>query len=109
LAKTVPVILAEAPSARPQVRRLKSRIEKQLHERGQSDGRVKLAPGGIRDVEFLVQALQLEAGPSRRDVLGGNTLEALGLLETAGRLPAEDADTLREAYTFLRAVEHRMQ
>ncbi len=109
LRRIVPVILADSARARPEVRRLKARIEKQLEERGQADGHLKLAPGGIRDVEFLVQALQLEAGPARREVLGGNTLAALRSLERAGRVAPDDADALREAYVFLRAVEHRMQ
>ncbi len=109
LTRIAPLVLRDASSARREVRRLKSRIEAQLRERGQAEGHVKLAPGGIRDVEFLVQALQLEAGAARPEVLGGNTLEALGKLERAGLLGSDDAQALGEAYVFLRAVEHRMQ
>lgn len=104
LKRAAPIVLADGPSARREVRKLKARIEKQLGERGQKEGHVKLAPGGIRDVEFLVQALQLETGAP-----GANTLEALGRLESAGTLSRDDAAALREAYVFLRAVEHRMQ
>ncbi len=104
-----PAILQDASSARSQVRRLKSRIEALLHERDQADGHVKLAPGGIRDIEFLAQALQLEAGRARPEVLDGHTLGALGRLEKAGILASHDARGLREAYVFLRAVEHRIQ
>ena len=109
LLSIVPVLLLDAPSARQQVRRLKSRIEKQLQERGQAEGHVKSAPGGIRDVEFLVQALQLESGPARPGVLDGNTLEAIRKLDQAGLLAPNDAQALRDAYVFLRNVEHRMQ
>jgi glutamate-ammonia-ligase adenylyltransferase len=109
LARIAPLLLRDSAGARSQVRRLKSRIEAQLHERGTAEGHVKLAPGGIRDVEFLVQALQLEAGRSDPRVLGSHTLEALGRLEESGRVAREDASALREAYVFLRAVEHRMQ
>lgn len=109
LRRILPALLADGPAAREQVRRLKLRIEKQLGERGHAEGHVKLAPGGIRDVEFLVQALQLEAGRGRPEVLGGHTLEALGRLEAAGLVAPVDAQALREAYVFLRTVEHRLQ
>jgi glutamate-ammonia-ligase adenylyltransferase len=109
LAKVAPLVLRDAPAARREVRHLKSRIEAQLRARGQSEGHVKLAPGGIRDVEFLVQAFQLESGAERPRILGGNTLEALAGLEREGLLGPDDAQALREAYVFLRTVEHRMQ
>lgn len=109
LRRIAPILLRDGPTAREQVRRLKLRIEKQLEERGHSEGHVKLAPGGIRDIEFLVQALQLEAGRNRPEVLGGHTLEALERLEAAGRVAPVDAQALREAYVFLRTVEHRLQ
>lgn len=109
LRRIAPVLLRDGPAARQEVRRLKLRIERKLDERGHSEGHVKLAPGGIRDVEFIVQALQLEAGRERPDVLGGHTLEALERLEAAGRITPVDAQALREAYVFLRTVEHRLQ
>ena len=99
-------ILKGGATARRDVRKLKARIEKGLSE---AEGHVKLAPGGIRDVEFLVQALQLEAGRSRPEVITANTLEGIGKLDRAGLLSPDDAQVLREAYVFLRCVEHRMQ
>jgi glutamate-ammonia-ligase adenylyltransferase len=102
-------LFADSRSARQEVRKLKARIEQQLHERGQAEGHLKLAPGGIRDIEFLVQALQLEAGDRRPEVQTSNTLEALARLEEAALLASDDAASLREAYVFLRTVEHRMQ
>ncbi len=104
LRRVLPHVFRDGPLARAQVRRLKARIERQLHARGQAAGHLKLAPGGIRDVEFLAQALQLESG-----LAGGNTLAALQGLEAARLLSADDARTLRDAYVFLRAVENRMQ
>ena len=104
-----PVILADTGTARREVRELKSRIERQLHSRGGSAGHVKLAPGGIRDVEFIVQALQLEQGRVHPKLRTGNTLDALGKLTSLGMLKPEDELQLRDAYTFLRTVEHRLQ
>jgi len=70
---------------------------------------VKSGLGGLRDIEFLVQGLQLlyaaEAG--RRPE--GHTLTALGALSEIGRLPAAVVDRLAEDYTFLRRIEHYLQ
>lgn len=99
-----PVIFAEGALARRRTRQLKSRIERQLRAQGRATGNVKLAPGGIRDVEFLVQALQLERG-----LAGGHTLIALDGLVERGAVPPQEAAMLRDAYVFLRVVEHRLQ
>jgi glutamate-ammonia-ligase adenylyltransferase len=70
---------------------------------------VKLGEGGIREIEFLVQTLQLVWGgrdPALRD---RTTLGALRLLTRAGHIPRRAAVELEEAYRFLRQVEHRLQ
>ena len=70
---------------------------------------VKLGEGGIREIEFLVQTLQLVWGgrdPALRD---RTTLGALRLLTRAGHVPRRAAVELEEAYRFLRQVEHRLQ
>lgn len=70
---------------------------------------VKLGQGGIREIEFLAQTLQLVWGgrdPALRDPA---TLTALRLLEAAGHLPHRAAGELAAAYRFLRQVEHRLQ
>ena len=67
---------------------------------------IKEGAGGIRDVEFLVQALQLIHAPA---VLDGNTLAALEGLRTAGILPAAEAEGLKRDYLFLRRIEHYLQ
>jgi glutamate-ammonia-ligase adenylyltransferase len=70
---------------------------------------IKLGAGGLRDVEFSVQLLQLVHG--RDDVLlrSGNTLAALEALATWGYVGRDDAATMAEAYRFLRSLEHRLQ
>lgn len=70
---------------------------------------VKSGLGGIRDVEFLIQALQLRHLPDHPMLFVGNTLEAMAQLQRIGALPAETALTLREDYLFLRRVEHYLQ
>ncbi len=70
---------------------------------------IKNGAGGIRDVEFLVQALQLIHAPEAPHLLEGNTLRAIGALEESGVLSKDRAETLREDYRFLRRVEHALQ
>ncbi|MBN2034305.1 MAG: glutamate-ammonia-ligase adenylyltransferase [Deltaproteobacteria bacterium] len=70
---------------------------------------VKNGAGGMRDVEFLVQGLQLIHAQSRPAVLEGNTLNALDLLCGAGVLSANSVAVLKEDYLFLRRVEHYLQ
>ena len=109
LEKIAPLLWEETAVARRNVRELKDRIERQLNSRGQGEGNIKLEPGGIRDVEFIAQALQLENGQYHPELRTGNTLEALARLTKAGLLDPEDELVLREAYVFLRVVEHRLQ
>ena len=70
---------------------------------------VKSGIGGIRDVEFLVQGLQLINLPEDPSLLHPNTLIALELLREAGIIPGKAALSLKEAYLFLREVEHYLQ
>jgi glutamate-ammonia-ligase adenylyltransferase len=70
---------------------------------------VKNGEGGIRDVEFLAQGLQLIHGPARPGLLTGNTLEALDALRAAGLLPERTGAQLSQDYLFLRRVEHALQ
>ncbi|MDO9485664.1 MAG: bifunctional [glutamine synthetase] adenylyltransferase/[glutamine synthetase]-adenylyl-L-tyrosine phosphorylase [Actinomycetota bacterium] len=70
---------------------------------------LKLAPGGLRDVEFAVQLLQLVHGRSDVLIRSRTTLVALEALATWGYVGRADASTLGEAYSFLRALEHRLQ
>ncbi|NMM77194.1 bifunctional [glutamate--ammonia ligase]-adenylyl-L-tyrosine phosphorylase/[glutamate--ammonia-ligase] adenylyltransferase [Acidovorax sp. SRB_24] len=70
---------------------------------------VKLSRGGIREIEFTVQLLQVVRGGQFPELRRRPTLEALARLAQAGLMPAETAQALAEAYTFLRRVEHRIQ
>ncbi len=70
---------------------------------------IKNGYGGIRDIEFLVQGLQLIHGPDMPELIEGNTLTALDLLSDAGFLPQEVVEESKEDYTFLRRTEHYLQ
>ncbi len=70
---------------------------------------VKSGEGGLRDVEFLAQGLQLIHAHRHPELLEGNTLAALQRLREAGILPADTIETLAEDYLFLRRVEHYLQ
>ncbi|MER6914229.1 bifunctional [glutamine synthetase] adenylyltransferase/[glutamine synthetase]-adenylyl-L-tyrosine phosphorylase [Streptomyces sp. NPDC000594] len=73
------------------------------------DRELKLGPGGLRDVEFAVQLLQLVHGRSDPSLRSGSTLEALAALARGGYVGRVDAAQLDEAYRFLRSMEHRIQ
>jgi glutamate-ammonia-ligase adenylyltransferase len=70
---------------------------------------VKLGIGGIREIEFLVQSLQLIYGGRHLEIDEPNTLKCLEKLSGLGLLPWETAEELRISYTFLRNVEHYIQ
>ncbi|MBI4775445.1 MAG: glutamate-ammonia-ligase adenylyltransferase [Deltaproteobacteria bacterium] len=70
---------------------------------------VKTGLGGLRDIEFLVQGLQLIYASDHPELLGGNSLTALDALCERGLLPQDVASQLREDYLFLRRVEHCLQ
>ncbi len=70
---------------------------------------VKLGEGGIREIEFLIQTLQLVWGGRNPTLRTSSTLGALAALVKAGHLNADAADDLSAAYRFLRQVEHRLQ
>lgn len=92
-----------------EVEAIKRRIDKNLRARGEARRNVKLGTGGIREVEFIVQALQAQAGGRKRQLRERNTLRALARLRRAGLLTPAAYETLRAAYRFLRDVEHKLQ
>ncbi|MGW0816836.1 bifunctional [glutamine synthetase] adenylyltransferase/[glutamine synthetase]-adenylyl-L-tyrosine phosphorylase [Streptomyces viridiviolaceus] len=73
------------------------------------DRQLKLGPGGLRDVEFAVQLLQLVHGRADASLRSGTTLDALRALSAGGYVGRVDATQLDEAYRFLRSMEHRIQ
>jgi len=90
------------------IRDLKERIER---EKGRADGlfNVKIGAGGIRDVEFVAQAMQLLHGGRIPQVRGRSTAGALEALRDVGLLSEGRASELLSAYVFLRRVENRIQ
>ncbi len=79
-------------------------------EKGLASGfDVKNGRGGIRDIEFLVQGLQLAGAGEQPDLLTGNTLQAMTILETLGLLSRKEAEELKEDYRLFRRVEHFLQ
>ncbi len=90
------------------IRALKRRIEQaSLGAGGARD--VKTGRGGIRDIEFVIQFLQLLNGGDLPEVRTGNTLEALARLDRVGCLTNLERSILEENYSFLRKIEHRLQ
>lgn len=73
------------------------------------DREIKLGPGGLRDVEFSVQLLQLVHGRSDESLRSGTTLVALESLIDGGYVGRRDGAAMAEAYVFLRTLEHRIQ
>jgi glutamate-ammonia-ligase adenylyltransferase len=70
---------------------------------------IKLGPGGLRDIEFAVQLLQLVHGRTDETVRPAATLDALAALASGGYVGRDDAMSLAAAYRFLRSVEHLLQ
>lgn len=91
------------------IKALKRRIEQQTLSLGGGARDVKTGRGGIRDIEFVIQFLQLLNGGDLPQLRTGNTLEALAQLEHVGCLTNLERSILETNYTFLRKIEHRLQ
>ena len=91
------------------IKALKRRIEQRTRREGGDLRNVKTGHGGIRDVEFVIQFLQLLNGGDRAELRTGNTLEAIARLQDAGCLTGLEGSLLAENYSFLRMIEHRLQ
>ncbi len=76
---------------------------------GESERQLKLGPGGLRDVEFAVQLLQMVHGRTDETIRPPTTLSALARLTERGYVGRDDGSSLHEAYVFLRTMEHRLQ
>ncbi|MEJ7707584.1 MAG: putative nucleotidyltransferase substrate binding domain-containing protein [Nocardioidaceae bacterium] len=75
----------------------------------EADRQLKLGSGGLRDIEFAVQLLQLVHGRSDPELRSPHTLRALKALTEGGYIGRDDGAALAEAYRFLRTLEHRLQ
>jgi glutamate-ammonia-ligase adenylyltransferase len=76
---------------------------------GDVDRELKLGPGGLRDIEFAVQLLQLVHGRADRSLRAPNTIRAMEALVAGGYVGRADGAALLDAYRFLRTLEHRLQ
>lgn len=88
---------------------MKDRIEQEVVKAGELDRNVKLGRGGIREIEFVAQSLQLLHAGKQPFLQGAQTLPCLEKLVQYELLLARDAQELGDAYRFLRDVEHRLQ
>ncbi|WP_424184491.1 bifunctional [glutamine synthetase] adenylyltransferase/[glutamine synthetase]-adenylyl-L-tyrosine phosphorylase [Actinokineospora sp. G85] len=85
-------------------RRVEDHVPSELLER-----ELKLGRGGLRDIEFAVQLLQLVHGRTDETLRIGSTVEALAALAAGGYVGRTDGAELAESYRFLRTLEHRLQ
>jgi glutamate-ammonia-ligase adenylyltransferase len=97
------------PDAVREIRVMKSRAEEEVAKKGLADREIKRGRGGLRDIEFAVQLLQLVHARHDPGIRSPNTLEALEQLGQAGYVDTTQVRTLDAAYRFLRTVEHRLQ
>jgi len=91
------------------IKALKRRIEQGALRDGGDYLNVKTGKGGIRDIEFAIQFLQLLNAGDLPELRTGNTLEAIARLESVGCLTDQERSLLETNYRFLRQVEHRLQ
>ncbi|MBI2349466.1 MAG: bifunctional [glutamate--ammonia ligase]-adenylyl-L-tyrosine phosphorylase/[glutamate--ammonia-ligase] adenylyltransferase [Deltaproteobacteria bacterium] len=92
-----------------ELRHMKMRIQRELLGPQNEKSNVKLGYGGIREIEFFAQALQLLNGGAEPGVRQQNTLRALELLAGHGFISLREKAKLSDAYRFLRDVEHKIQ
>ncbi len=97
------------PAALREIAAMKDRIEAEVVKAGELDRNVKLGRGGIREIEFIVQSLQLLHAGRQPFLQNPQTLPGLEKLSAYERLSTEEAKALYEAYCFLREVEQRLQ
>ena len=101
---------APVEQIRDTIRGMKTRIETDLARRGRDWGEVKSGAGSIRDIEFVVQFLQLAFGDQSPKIRSINTLDALVRLADFSWIHADEYRRLvRAAYSFFRTIEHSLQ
>ncbi|MGP3971815.1 bifunctional [glutamine synthetase] adenylyltransferase/[glutamine synthetase]-adenylyl-L-tyrosine phosphorylase [Streptomyces sp. 6N223] len=99
---------AERENFVPDVQAMRRRVERSIPA-AHLQRELKLGPGGLRDVEFAVQLLQLVHGRADPALRHATTLDALAALAAGGYVGRRDAASLDASYRFLRTVEHRIQ
>ncbi len=108
---TRPFVYRRIPSGEVlrDIRHNKERMERKCEVEGQAHTNLKTGFGGIRDIEFTVQLLQLQHGGAKPMVRTPTTLDAIARLRRIGALNAQQARDFSDDYQFLRTVEHRLQ
>jgi glutamate-ammonia-ligase adenylyltransferase len=110
LKQVEPLIYGENPETlRTSVLAMKQRTEETLRAKGRGWGEVKLGEGSIRDVEFVVQYLQLAHGGENPKLRKKSTLQTLRRLSKYRLLMVQEARILTDGYIFLRTIEHFLQ
>ena len=104
-----PTGLTEALAVVDEVRAVKESIDRHMAERGHERRNVKLGVGGIREIEFLVQTVQVIAGRNMAGLLDRSTLGSLDRFVRYKLISKQERDDLTAAYLFLRDVEHKLQ
>lgn len=104
-----PPDFAEASVVVEEVRAVKDMIDGKMAGRGHERRNVKLGTGGIREIEFFVQTLQVLAGKQLPAVVDRSTLGALERFARWKLISDQEKDDLTVAYVFLRDVEHKLQ
>jgi len=99
---------ADRPNFVEDTQAMRRRVEEHVPAKD-ADRQLKLGVGGLRDVEFSVQLLQLVHGRSDVMLRSASTMSALESLAVWGYVGRDDASTLTTSYTFLRTLEHRIQ
>ncbi|MBI5827446.1 MAG: bifunctional [glutamate--ammonia ligase]-adenylyl-L-tyrosine phosphorylase/[glutamate--ammonia-ligase] adenylyltransferase [Deltaproteobacteria bacterium] len=92
-----------------EIKSMKERIDLSLLRKNSEAIDVKLGAGGIREIEFFCQALQLIHGGRDAGIRGKNTLKTIDRLLLKGYIKEDEAASLRQGYVFLRNLEHRIQ
>ena len=99
---------AEREGFVPGVQAMRRRVESHIPAK-EVERNLKLGPGGLRDIEFAVQMLQLVHGRADESLRSRSTLGGLAGLTAGGYVGREDGSALDSSYRFLRTVEHRIQ
>ncbi|MGC8782575.1 MAG: hypothetical protein ACP5UQ_17075, partial [Anaerolineae bacterium] len=103
------IFATDREAVRADVYAMKQRTEARLRATGRHQGEVKLGEGSIRDVEFVVQFLQLTHGAAYPDLRRGAILDLLDRLAEHDLISADEHRILAAGYVFLRTVEHYLQ
>jgi glutamate-ammonia-ligase adenylyltransferase len=104
-----PMTLTEALAVVDEVRAVKEAIDRHMAERGHERRNVKLGVGGIREIEFFVQTVQVIAGRKVAGLMDRSTLGSLDRFVRYQLISKQERDNLTAAYVFLRDVEHKLQ